>query len=1446
MIAANRHNKFIELNRTFQELRKNAQESDETDFGRAPGFGKSLHWDDLAKEYRVIILSEAGSGKSTEIHQIAQSLRKQNKQAFFLRLENISENFNVAFEVGTHEEFRRWLEADEEGWLLLDSVDEARLRHPGDFQLAIRKLSTEIESALERVHIVITGRTSAWRPKTDLELCNNHLPYVHTASERGRHGENCEAPDEHDKVKTKGNKRTKKVFKIVTLEDLTDKQIAVFAKAQGINDSNKFLDAVDRADAWPFTSRPQDLEELIDFWSDQGHIGTGLEIMRNSIERRLDERDQDRSESYPLSSDRARQGAKILAAATTLTTDQTIGVPDGANNTQGIAVETILQDWDPKNFPALLSRPVFDQAIYSTVRFHHRTVREYLTAEWFADLLKHETSRRSIESLFFRNLYGTEVVVPTLRPILPWLVHFDEKIRVRVYELSPEIFFEGGDPSQLPLEIRRQILRDVCEQIARDDTSWPSHDRSVVQRFAKPDLADDVCELISKYSDNDYLTQFLLYMVWVGQLEDLKQEVMEHALTPTAEKNVRSTAFRAIYAIGSDEDREIVRQSFLEETPVLQREWLTDLIEGVKPSEETISWLLACLEKSEFNEGYRFDHLAHGVTDFVQSADVELLPGLITGFNGFLNLPPMIERHLCEVSEKYQGLLGPASKAVGRLIVERHPASLEPDSLDVLDKLVMGHEYLGYDVGNVLSEFSELVPAWPTLNRALFWFGIGRARKAISKKDNNRLTNYWQAPVLHSFWRFEVDDFEYVVDEISGRDFIDDKLVALSLAFNLYVKAKRPRAWREKLKKLVREIENTELSDRLKTYLTHPPQSEEERRIKRQEANWKKQDKTRRKKEEKIHTLNKKRLEDNLESTRKKLRENPGVMTRSMYYLLEQTRIMESSTEQDAKRNWERLIPVYGEDIAHFYKEAAISFWRYYKPKFRSEGASSTNIHYDISIGLTGLEIEAYEDNNWIEHLNPVEVELACRYATYELNGFPVWFQCLFDAHPESVCKFLMQEIRYELSVENSEKETNYILGPVSRTGQWGWNKLAPGIYELLEKEPGNLSNLSKLLKIVQGSDLPDELIEKLASEKCRTQTELQRQGHWFAVWTGVSPETAIASLQKRLSEIDDVHEQTTFAMIFVTCLVGGRLSGRAFTRREFKNPGHLKSLYLLMHQYIRADEDIDRSGSGVYSPDLRDEAQDARDRLFNLLNQTPGREAYSALDELSRFHPNARTCKWIKLQAKKRAELDSDMEPWAPEDVREFNDEMERTPKSHKELAELAGLRLLDLKYDIEQGDGSFAVTLQKIIKETEMRNFIGRELREKANGRYSIPQEEELADAKKPDLRFHGMGFDGPVPVELKLADNCTGPELFERLENQLCGSYLRDARSSRGIFLLVYRGSKTTWEMSDGKRVVFSELVYTIQRHWQTISPKFPRVEDIKVVGIDLMRRLTPQTC
>ncbi len=93
--------------------------------------------------------------------------------------------------------------------------------------------------------------------------------------------------------------------------------------------------------------------------------------------------------------------------------------------------------------------------------------------------------------------------------------------------------------------------------------------------------------------------------------------------------------------------------------------------------------------------------------------------------------------------------------------------------------------------------------------------------------------------------------------------------------------------------------------------------------------------------------------------------------------------------------------------------------------------------------------------------------------------------------------------------------------------------------------------------------------------------------------------------------------------------------------------------------------------------------------------------------------------------------------------------------------------------------------------------------------------------------------------MPLELKLADKWTGTKLVERLENQLGGDYLRDIRSSCGVFLLVNHGGKKTWALQ-GKKVAFKELIYELQQHWRLLAPNLSNIEDVEVIGIDLTKR------
>jgi hypothetical protein len=217
--------------------------------------------------------------------------------------------------------------------VFLDSVDEARLRDPKDFERAIRKLGRLLAAVLQHTHVVITGRTTAWRPKTDLLLCRTEVPFQFPEG----------AGDDASTAGARGTSNTRRAgarsatapFTIVALDDLHGTQIDASLSGKGANNPRAFRDAVDRKDAWSLTGRPQDLAELVEFWKDEKRIGSRLDLIRSSITRRLEERDQNRSESRPMELSRLRLGAQLVAAAATLGRESAIRVSRRDRKRQG-------------------------------------------------------------------------------------------------------------------------------------------------------------------------------------------------------------------------------------------------------------------------------------------------------------------------------------------------------------------------------------------------------------------------------------------------------------------------------------------------------------------------------------------------------------------------------------------------------------------------------------------------------------------------------------------------------------------------------------------------------------------------------------------------------------------------------------------------------------------------------------------------------------------------------------------------------------------------------------------------------------------------------------------------------------------------------------------------------------------------------------------------------
>ncbi len=127
------------------------EESESHLFLASLGLSPGKTWADLLKSKRVLILSEAGSGKTHECNKQADLLWNAGETAFRLELATLATTeLRSMLEIEQEERFDRWLCSQSEiATFFLDSYDELKLSL-GSFDLALKRLAKSIAGRLDR------------------------------------------------------------------------------------------------------------------------------------------------------------------------------------------------------------------------------------------------------------------------------------------------------------------------------------------------------------------------------------------------------------------------------------------------------------------------------------------------------------------------------------------------------------------------------------------------------------------------------------------------------------------------------------------------------------------------------------------------------------------------------------------------------------------------------------------------------------------------------------------------------------------------------------------------------------------------------------------------------------------------------------------------------------------------------------------------------------------------------------------------------------------------------------------------------------------------------------------------------------------------------------------------------------------------------------------------
>ena len=917
---------YIELDRKFVAFDERSQAGERTDIsfarGSSSGVGKS--WADILHNRCTVVLAEARSGKTTELRAQTEKLRRGGKAAFFCRLDILAkESFEDALEIGTRQDFRLWAESDTPGYFFLDSVDEARLASPKDFEKAIIHFVKAVESYRDRLTVVISTRPNAWLAQADLAMIKMRLDFP---KERKTVGLSRTVETEHISP-----------VAIMQMEPLNQSQVQMFADARSVPNSDAFIEAINHADAGVFATRPADLLGLIEYWKENTRIGSYYGVVDRDIKLKLSEENPTQSEQSPISADRAIAGATVLAAALTLTKRLFILLPDEPiDETLRIKCldpKKVLPDWNPSEIRALLGRGLFDEALYGSVRFHHRTAREYLAARWFVELLRKQANRRRIERLFFVSPYGVlpEIVVPTLKPTIGWLAARDERICDRTVRVDPKVLLEYGDPSALDIGTREALLRDFARRYENRQNTPLNLDFQEVRRLANPQLSGVIRELLETHRDHVDVRRLLLGVIREGQIPDCGHLAYTFATNTQVDVYARVVAVHIVGLTGIPDEKRRLAEEILGQVSSLDPQILGAALEALWPEALTDRDVVTLLEKVPPPDKFKAPSLLKRAVSSIleQLTDSNRVHTFLSAVLALVSRPPVHDERFCRISKQYEWLLHLLWTLVERVYCVHHAPETLPDFLEAMALCGQSSRVSQY-TGSVNNERRQLLHDNAKIRHALFWHEYARAQKL---RDESFIGLWF----LHASGLREVlsaQDSEVYLQDLRERADPEEKRIAMSVLFNLCGASDNT-----DLLGRIRDVVSGDsaLEAEIDRHLAPPVPPKEQLEMARIDL------------EKASQSLQRERTEVQArQDWIEKLKADPtqvgdlslakkGELWNNTYWLLQEIEEKTHSGDRLTVSHWELLIPDFGETVAQQFRDFCRAFWKRCTPSVRPD-----------------------------------------------------------------------------------------------------------------------------------------------------------------------------------------------------------------------------------------------------------------------------------------------------------------------------------------------------------------------------------------------------------------------------------------------------------------------------------------------------------------------------
>lgn len=1423
------------IQRVFRDIAPDKlAEADQQNYLTSLGWSRAPDWADILRSKRILMISEAGAGKTYECREQRKRLWDAGEPSFLLELATLAGS-DVRTMLDQEEEGRldAWLTSQSDvATFFLDSIDELKLSL-GSVEQALKRLSKAIGGQLARVRIVITTRPVPF----DEQLIRRLLdipppPAAEVTGETFAQIAMGKSPDHHNK-----DDNAPAEWRTVALMPLSDTQIAEFARGQGITDTDELLEDLRRRNAEDFARRPQDLIELCADWRDFKRIRTHREQVMTNVRVKLKPR-EDRPEPAELSVDKAIEGASRLALAMMNTRRLTIrhsAEADAGHNEVAQDPAMILSDWTAPERKALLERPLFGFASYGRVRFHHRSVMEFLAAERVRALRSRGMTARALKRLLFAATRGNTIARPSKRAIAGWLALDDDTVFEMLRDHEPDVLLTYGDPESLSLPKRVQALRAYAKRYG--DSGWRglSVPHIQIHRFASPELADEINRLWAEGIVNTEIREIILRIIETGRIAACSDIAYRLSTDPSASRVERTVAIEALAKL-DDSRLDALTATIANDATMWPDPLARNAILRLYPrhmTTERLCKVLARVQEKKRTVGDLSWQLPRLIAETSLDAGclAELRDGLMPlakeGFAWQDNWPHIkADRpHLANAM---------AATCVKGLTMGITPEWLAASGLAMrLPRRDTGSDEPFTELKKIIAGLSA------EDNAILFW---ADASLIDSIHQFARPINRYATLAVHGPTKLDpMRDRDWIERDLADpQRSEDDRAMLLEAAFRM----DRPNeAWREYVLGLKAYVANqpallARIDDRLKP----APDGDEMKK-------WAKRDTKR----QKVSQLREAKDTESWVKFWREIADNPDTVfadDRCANTAWNLWRAMSQAGDESRESGWNRrfIEAAFDKDTADRLRLALMKQWRKDNPTLWSERADDKKNTYLVrwQLGLAAIYAEA-EDPEWAAKLTSDEAQLVARYAPIELNGLPHWLEALAIAHPDAVDTTLGKELSVELEAIASADWHSMLLQSVGHSSPAVTKVFLPRLRAWLdangdraghdEDSHGAANRLRQVVTILMkhGDDATRQHLRETAGHRLNEDIPGSVAYVWLPVLMRLDANAGIDALERRL---DDVPPAARSEGVNLIATLFGDRSDAIYLGVPSFTPAALLRLLRLSYQHVRRADDVEHDG--VYSPDARDDAERGRNEIVGALFKAPGDEGWAAKLAMAEDPLCADFRDRIIAVAEEQWAEEVDATPLDDAQAVAIDKTGEAAPLTGPAMFSVMVDRLEDID-DLLLRDISPREAWAAINEEKVMRREIAREMKNLAHGLYTVDQESVTADEKETDVRLRSTGSPFEATIELKLADGRTARDLRNTLKDQLVTKYMA-AETSRSGCLLVTVAKDRKWEHPDtGDRIDFDAMVALLKAEAKFIEESMGNTVQLHVHSIRLVPRL-----